>query len=258
MSINIGSLVVLTLTVLSIQARGAFHVMQVEQIIGGVDGDSSRQAIQLRLRTGGQTVVSSASLWASDAAGGNRTLLLNIAGNVTSGNTGDRILFTTAAFNSAMIAGGFAGFTGDFLLTTAIPAAYLAAGKITFEADGGTVSTPGTIYWAVAWGGASYTGTNTGASGVNDSDGFFGDNLTHPAPFGSALPTAARKGLLFSGAANALSTNNASDYALSAGAATVTKNNGTSFTVVPEPGTLGTLALGLGGLGALLYGRRKG
>jgi hypothetical protein len=245
----------LALISLASTVQGNFHIMQVEEIIGGINGDASAQAIQLRMRTTGQTVLSSASVWAADANGANRTLLLNIAGNVTNGTIiGDRILLTTAAFNNAMILGGNAGFTGDFLLTTAIPASFLSAGKLTFEADGGTTSTPGTVYWSVAWGGASYLGDNIG-NAQNDADTFFGDNLGHPAPFGSALPTSSRQGVLFSGAASAPSTNNAADYTLSANPATVTKNSRVAFTVVPEPGALALLAVF--GLGAFAIVRRR-
>ena len=31
-------------------AFATFHLMQIEQVIGGVNGDTSRQAIQLRMR----------------------------------------------------------------------------------------------------------------------------------------------------------------------------------------------------------------
>src|SRR5947207_909223 len=47
-------------------ARAAFHVMQIEQVIGGVingaSADTSAQAIQLRMRAAGQNFVSAARL----------------------------------------------------------------------------------------------------------------------------------------------------------------------------------------------------
>ena len=221
--------------------------MQIEEVIGGVDGNTAAQAIQLRLRTGGQNGVAASSLWAADAAGLNRVLVLNIAGNVASGNLGDRVLLSTSAFNTLM--GG--SYTPDFTLAAPLPASYLAAGRLTFEDDLGSVATPGTIYWSLAWGGAGYTGSHTGST-TNDADGNFG-----PA-FASALPTSSRQGVLFSGSAAALSTNNAADYALSAIPATVTKNNGTAFTVVPEPGTVALVAGGALLLcGSVLSRRRR-
>ena len=39
------------------QAHATFHLMQIEQVIGGVNGDTSAQAIQLRMRFAGQTQV---------------------------------------------------------------------------------------------------------------------------------------------------------------------------------------------------------
>ena len=38
-------------------ALASFHVMKVEQVIGGVGGDTSQQAIQLRMRAVGQNLV---------------------------------------------------------------------------------------------------------------------------------------------------------------------------------------------------------
>ncbi len=32
-------------------AHATFHFMQIEQVIGGVDGDTTKQAIQLRMRS---------------------------------------------------------------------------------------------------------------------------------------------------------------------------------------------------------------
>lgn len=224
--------------------------MQIEEVIGGVNGNTAAQAIQLRMGPGGQNGVAASSLWAADATGLNRVLLLNIASNVGSGNTGDRVLLSTSAFNTLMTTGGNPSYTPDFTLASAIPAGYLNAGKITFEDDAGNVATPGAIYWSLAWGGAGYTGTNTGIA-TNDADGDFG-----PA-FGSALPTGSRTGVIFTGAAGALSTTNSADYALTANPATVTRNNGSSFSVVPEPGTAGLLAIGCMLLSGMAWSRRR-
>src|SRR3954464_774332 len=80
--------------------RAAFHVMQIEQVIGGLNGNSSAQAIQLRLRGTGQTQVQAASLWAADANGANRVLLLDIATPVSNGAAGAHILFATTTFDN--------------------------------------------------------------------------------------------------------------------------------------------------------------
>lgn len=229
--------------------HAAFHVMQIEEVIGGVAGNNTAQAIQLRLRSGGQNQVQSSSLWAADAAGSNRVLLLNIASSVANSAAGDRVLLSTSAFNTLMTTGGNPTYTPDFTLASAIPAGYLTAGRLTFEANGGTVATPGTIYWSFAWGG-SYTGPHTGNT-QNDADGNFG-----PA-FASALPTTTLGGVRFTGAASALSTTNSADYALTSNPATVTRNDGAAFTVVPEPGTVGLFAMGTLLLSSMAWSRRR-
>ena len=202
-------------------ASATFHFMQVEQVIGSLNGNPAAQAVQLRMRSAGENLVSNAKLWASDATGSNRVLLLDITANVTASTLGSRVLLATSAFTSAVQAAS-PTFTPDFTLATPIPASYLAAGRITYENNAGTASTAGTIYWSLAWGGAGYTGSNAG-SNLNDGDGNYGP------PFAASLPTSGAQGILFTGAANAPSTSNAADYALSANPATVVRNNGNSF-----------------------------
>jgi hypothetical protein len=242
----------LTLWLCASGAQAAFHVMQIEQVIGGVNGDPTAQAIQLRLRSSGQNLVANSKLWAADATGSNRILLLDISSNVSNSASGARILLSTSAFNAAMIAGGASAYTPDFTLANAMPSAlnnYLTAGRLTYEDDGGSVSTPGTIYWSLSWG-ATYTGPQTGNT-TNDADGNFGPS------FASALPSSSRQGLLFSGASTAPSTSNSTDYALSSNPATVTRNNGTAFTVVPEPGTVALFGLGALLLSGTAWSRRR-
>ena len=204
-------------------ASASFHFMQIEQVIGSLNGNPAAQAIQLRMRSGSQNLVSFTSLWAADAAGANRILLLNIPSDVTVATSGSRILLATAAFTTAMQATQ-ASFTPDFTLATPIPASYLAAGRLTFEQDGGTAAVPGTIYWSLSWGGANYTGSNAGEI-TNDSNGNFGP------PFGSALPASGAQGIQFTGAATALSSTNQADYSFTANPATVVKNSAASFTL---------------------------
>lgn len=203
--------VILTL-VLAAPAAASFHLMQIEQVIGGVCGDTSQQAIQLRMRTGGQNVVSGSRVNAFGAAGGGLVLLRDMTTNVGASAGGSRVLLATSAFAAAQ------GITPDFTLTSAIPVSYLPAGRVTFEDD---VSN---VYWSLAWGGAAYTGSTTGALD-NDADGDFG-----PA-FPEVLPSTTLRALRFEGAFGALSTNNAADYSLTLDAAVFTNNAGTSTTV---------------------------
>jgi hypothetical protein len=113
----------------------------------------------------------------------------------------------------------------DFVMTNLIPVSYLAAGKLTFETDAGQV------YWSLAWGGASYSGSNMSDFPDNDVD------LDFNPPFGGALPSSTLQALQFTGVASAPSTNNAADYAVTAGTAVFTNNaNATgSPSLVPTP-----------------------
>jgi hypothetical protein len=196
-------------------APTTFHLMQIEQVIGGVNGDVTLQAIQLRMRLAFQNEVSNARLRAWDATGANPVIVMDMTTNVPNFQAGSRVLISTAGF-----AGAF-GPVPDFVMTTPIPPAYLPAGKLTFEDD------LGTVYWSLAWGGPAYTGTNTGTVD-NDPDGNF--NPPFPVP----LPSLTGQSCLFPGPANAASTNNAADYIVSPGNATFTNNAGDTGTVPVE------------------------
>ena len=219
-------------------SQAGFHIMQIEQIIGGINGDVTAQAIQLRLRQGGQNFVSGTTLIARDAAGNNAITLITIPASVTNGTGGDNILLTTSAFNTVM--SSVPGYVADFTLTNPIPASYLNGGKLTFQAGA-------TIYWSVAFG--AYAGTNTGDA-TNDADGNFGTPTV-------ALPSSGRQGVRFTGAFGAASTTNAADYALTADPATVRNNARTSFVVAPEPTSAALLAVGAFGLGGIVFARRR-
>ena len=203
--------VVLLVLALGSPAGASFHDMQIEQVVGGVCGNPAAQAIQLRMRAAGQNLVSGKKLIAYDAGGNNPITLLTFPANVTNSALGTRILVTTAEANAAF------GITGDFLLSQGIPESYLATGKVTFE-DPVFFG----ILWSLAWGG--YAPSNTGNT-ENDPDGNFSPPLAIRLPYSQA------RSVLFQGAAGALSTNNAADYAQTAGAAVLTNNAaGTSTT----------------------------
>ena len=226
------------LAALTSASDAAFHVMQIEQIIGGVNGDTSRQAIQLRMRSANQTVIGNGRLRAWDANGANPIVIVDPTTSVTNGAVGSNVLLASVGFNAVMAS--VPGYASDFTLTSLIPVAYLGGGKITWEDNSGA-----TIYCSVAFG--AYVGTNTGST-QNDADGNFG-------PPTSAPPTNARQGIRFTGAATALSTTNAADYAVTADPTTVRNNFGTTFTVVPEPGT--TALVATAALGAFAFLRRR-
>jgi hypothetical protein len=195
-------------------AFASFHLMQIEQVIGGVNGDTTRQAIQLRMREAGQNFVSISRIRAWDANGANPIVIVDMTTDVPNGAVGDRVLIASP---------NFAVLAPDFTMTNLIPPAYLAAGKLTFEDDSGAF-----VAWSLAWGGAAYTGTNLGNEVANDAD------LNFNPPFAGPLQSSNTQAVRFTGAATAMSTNNAADYAVTAGAAVFTNNAGANGTVPVE------------------------
>ncbi len=198
-------------------AQMPFDLMQIEQVIGGVGGDTSAQAIQLRMRFPFECFVGQGRLYVHNAAGEGRILLINIPGNVPGCDTGDRVLIASENFGDFLDA----PIAIDFTLTSLIPADYLAAGSLTFEDDFGTV------YWRLSWGGDDYTGPNDGNQ-INDDDSPVGD---FGPPFDGPLPSDGVQALLFQGPATARSTSNADDYEVTEGAAVFTNNAGDSAAV---------------------------
>jgi hypothetical protein len=192
------------------------HLMQIEQVITSVNGDTSAQAIQLRMRSNGQNFVSGGKLTVFDATGSNPIVVADSEANVPIGVSGARILFASASFPALTTPTA----VPDFFMSDVIPESYFAAGSLVWEDDAGA-----TIWWRLSWGGAAYTGPNTGAT-FNDVDGDFGP------PFASGLPTCGVNALLFRNGATAKSTNNAADYRFTTEQTAQFFNNaGAGFTV---------------------------
>ena len=189
--------------------------MQIEQVIGSVNGDTTAQAIQLRMRAAGQNFVSGGKLVVFDAAGLNPITVLDVASNVANGAVGAHVLIASVNFPSHTMPTA----VPDFTMANLIPASYFAAGSLCWESDSGTV------FWRLSWGGAAYTGPNSGSM-LNDDDGNFGP------PFGGPLPSICASALQFQGTATAKSTNNAVDYLLVGSPIVFVNNAGASFTVV--------------------------
>jgi hypothetical protein len=223
-------LAVLAFALLPRPALAAFHIMEIEQVIGGVDGDTTAQAVQLKMRTTLQNqLFPNAQLVVRDAVGAN-PVTLSTFGTSTATNPASGACREVLLVTAAMAAKTTPAVTGDYTMA-AIPASYLAAGTLSFETAGG-----GATYWRVSWGGASYSGPDTvvaGTGGVaNDADG-------HTAPpFPGPLPSSSAQALHFTPACSLtnLSTNSAADYAPTTGSATLKNNAATSFVVgLPIP-----------------------
>jgi hypothetical protein len=217
MNTKLARFVITFLGVVALQpaAHATFHLMQIEQVIGGVNGDTTAQAIQLRMRAAGQNFTAGGKLVVFDAAGLNPITILDLSSNVANGGVGDRVLIASVNFPSHTMPAA----VPDFTMANIIPASYLAAGSLAWEGDGGRV------YWRLSWGGAAYTGPNSGTID-NDADGNFGP------PFGGAIPSNCASALQFQGSATDKSTNNAADYLLIGSPVVFVNNAGTSFTVI--------------------------
>ena len=187
---------------LAAPAQASFHFMQIEGATGGVAGDVSQQAVQLRMRAQFQNQVQEARLKVVDATGANPVILVDMTTSVPNFLTGDRVLISTSAWQLEQ------GLVADFTMTP-IPPAYLAGGRLTFESDAGA------IVYSLCWG--TYAGPNTGSMD-NDLDGQYGP--CEPGP----LPSDGLQALFYTGSATSLGISNANDYALTSGPAVFTNN----------------------------------
>lgn len=212
-------LLALVASTFAVPAHATFHLMQIEQVIAGVNGDVGAQAIQLRMRATFENQLQNARIRAWDAAGANPIILFDPSTSSPQQpiqGVGVRILLATQSFTSYTNP----PLAPDYLLSAPIPASYLAAGSLTFESKGGI------FYWRVSWGGAGYTGPGT-VNTINDAqlDGNFNP------PFAGPLPSSSNVALQTILAAADKGTSTLADYTLGPSPATVTNNAGQSATV---------------------------
>src|SRR5262245_37522426 len=93
------------LGIFTVSAPAAFHVIQIEQVIGSVGGNPLAQAVTLRFRGGGQIFLGPTRIVSFDANGLNPLVLFDFTDDF-GGNAeyADRILLTTPAFDAGMLA----------------------------------------------------------------------------------------------------------------------------------------------------------
>ena len=120
------------------QAAGAFHLMRIDEVMAGADGDASIQFVGLQMETGGQNFVSGHTIQFYNSVG-TQTGTFTFTSNVVSGV--DRsILIGTTAFASA------SSVAPDFTMSSDIMA---PDGRVCFE-----------TWDCVAYG--NFTGSNAG------------------------------------------------------------------------------------------------
>ena len=218
----------------------AFHLMEIEKVIGGVGGDTTAQAIQLKIRVSGNNlVVGSAQVVVRDATGANPVTIATFSGTNPANGACREILLATPNMSGKTTP----ALVPDFPMSP-IPASYLNAGSLTFESLGG-----GTTWWRVSWG--AYSGPQTVIAGASFNDV---DGITSPAATGP-VPSAATSALEFISGCPNLSVTNAGDYGFTASApATLKSNPGTVYTLanlLPVPALPGASKLLLPALLAL-------
>ncbi len=214
---------VIVVSVISTSARATFLV-QIEQVIGGANGDTSAQAIQLRYRKPGDLSLEYARLRAWDANGENPITIIDFGDPATEWPPGG--LQLALGYRILIASPNLTEHTdrpvrADFTMTNLIPEEYLTAGRITFE-----YRVTGDIYWSLSYGGAAYTGPTTGMP-HNDDDGDFGP------PFDGPIPSESINGLLFVAGFPWLSSTNEDDYAQTPSSAIFANNAGNEFRVIP-------------------------
>ncbi len=215
-SVAVAGLLLLVTTVPAVRAD--HHTMQIHKAIGGLNGFTDVQAIQLRMRQSGQGVLTGKRVYAWDAAGSNPVLLVTCDHDVANDAGGARIVIATDNFSICTSP----PTEPDFVMENRIPDEYLPAGSLTWENE------LGTVWWRLCWGGASYTGP-TNMNGLNDPD------LTCEPPWDGAMPSTTLEALRFEGSFFATGTSSLDDYSIAPGAATFTTNGGLNTVLIAPP-----------------------
>lgn len=202
-------------------AQATFHFMQIQKVIGGVNGNTDAQAIQLRMRLVGQNFLNGqARLVAYDATGTNPVIITSFPPPDPAGGSCREILIASDDFALETTPAA----ARDYAMNNLIPPSYFAAGSLTFENSTGTI-----VYWRISWGGDSYTGPTTGDI-ANDGDGEFG------SPVLGQLPSTDLNALEYiSPCPPGTSASNDVDYALTVDGADFTNNSGDNFDVTGPP-----------------------
>jgi hypothetical protein len=198
-------------------AQAQYAHVQIEMVIGSVDGDPAAQAVQLRIGQAGDNALAGMEVVACDATGANPVTICTIPSNVSNGALGARVLLCS----NAMLGRLAPSITPDFMLSAPIPTSYLAAGSLYLDMPGDAMGP----LWRLSWGGASYSGSGA-VETINDADGDC--NPAYP----STIDGVVGRGVQFRFDPATPSTTNANDYASGQGADQVWNNAGDKATII--------------------------
>ncbi len=130
------SLALLFLALASPPAHATFHLIEINKVLTSHNGNAAIQAVELRMISGGQNLVSGLTIRSYDAAGVLLATHGTFSGNVAAGIADRKILCATSGFATTF------GITPDLVITAGLP---LATGQVSFE-------TLGCLVNAVAYG----------------------------------------------------------------------------------------------------------
>jgi hypothetical protein len=215
---------------LAATAHASFHIMQIEQVIGGVGGDTNAQAIQLRMRSSFQNQMQLSRINVRDASGANPILVVDMTHPVANSNTGDRVLIASAGMASDL------ALTPDFVMTN------LDTPELPRRGEPHLRGRRRHDLLARELGRCRLLGHGRGEHHQRR-------RRQRESGVRRGAPSSTSQALQFPGTSGAPSTNNAADYALTVGAATFTNNARQSATIVnvatvPEQPAAASVQLG--------------
>ncbi len=116
----------LFLAALPTPAHATFHFIEINKILTSYNGDATIQAVELRMMSGGQNLVSGVSIRSYDAAGVLMATHGTFGGNLPVGGavTDRKVLCATANFAAQF------GITPDLTIASGLP---LGTGQVSFE-----------------------------------------------------------------------------------------------------------------------------
>lgn len=123
---------------LPVPALATFHLNEFSRVMTGYNGDATIQAVELRMLSNGENLVSGGSIKTYDAAGNLLATLGTFAANVPNAILDRRILCATTNFQTTF------GITADLTITAGLP---VGTGQVSFEEAGCFVN--GIAYGAV-------------------------------------------------------------------------------------------------------------